>query len=1018
MKMLRSFWLWVLLLIVVFTFGLITHNHLVQAGTAPPSWLDPNIPTLTKLSDLPVGQFVPYSINGNRDCQQRKIITRAAKILPVWPYLQSELSSDGCTVDTAFGAVDLNNNLQRPGSSVFGRILNSAGGPGNIIGVPHSTTALQYESAPIGLNFKFIPEFEQYVNSAALSTGETTHKIVGTPGTYMQDKSGKKLTGHPDSLSFSADGDWMLIDLPSIGLARVDLHTFEVLPFGEPINYVLGLTPSLQTAISSDGRYAVESSVAFNIFRLFDLSTCASAPNTITARVSCQSVNLLPFMQQKVPGFFGVGTLRFHGDYALDLYVTTRLNGVVSRSHQVLTAAGQSDTGFQYLGLGDSFASGEGAFNYKTITDVAKNKCHLSEKSYPYLIASALNYDQYESVACSGAIIEDIERIDDKYKGQVHDGLELLDRDLDSIITAFNPGYVGQKEFARRKKPKIITISAVGNDIGFSDIIHRCVDTDTCYSTYEDRLELLNSINNQFYRATDMYKQLKEAAGPTTKIYVIGYPGLVYAEGNCAANVHLNHNELVFAGQLISYLNEMIKTAAANQGVFYVDMEHSLDGNRLCETDSWNVAVNGLTAGNDAPSFLNGPIGNESFHPNAFGHELFKNTILEKTNYFTAPMPEPNPTLAMAAPSNTLPILQVSKTNRPIKIIRNVTGTNGGVIETGKTMFMRYTPAGWTIKAGSKVKAWLHSDPYYLGEFPVNSDGTIDVSFTLPDSIPNGIHTLHLYGQNTGDEDMDLYQIVYVSDGNTTSCGVVAASGQDTDKDGIDDACDSFIDQAPLPTPEPEPVPTTPEPPIEVINDTPPELPPIDDTTTPEDPLPVVNDIPPDLPPVDDSEDPSSIEVVNEPPASNETGEQTGETVTENPQDTVTPEPTVDTPQDPTTPQTSETIGDAPAPKPPQNNSETVAGNEELHESTNTRTTPPETHTQTRNNVLQQYISLPSAVAGLSSDITTPLQTTKDIAVSKATELTHNKLNLHLTVTIPIGIIITLLIIFAIKLFI
>lgn len=798
MKTLRSFWLWASILFVsVFALGIFMHKSPASADTVPSFWLDPNVPTLAKLSDLPAGQTVPFSVNGNRDCQQRKIITRAAKILPVWPYIQTELSSDGCAFDTAYGALDLNNNLQRQGSSVFGRVLNSSGGSGNVIAIPHSTTTLQYESGPItGLYFKFIQNFEQSISSTASSTGETIHKIIGTPGTYLQDKAGHKLAAHYDSLAFSGDSDWMVVDLPGIGLARIDLHTFDVLPFGEPINYNIGLTPSLQTAISSDGRYAVEASIPFNIFKLYDLSTCAPVPDVITSRVVCQSINMLPIMQQKVPGYFGVSTLRFHGDYALDLYVVTKINNVVGRSHQVLTAAGQTDAGFQYLALGDSFASGEGAFSYKSFTDVSNNKCHLSQKSYPYLIGSILNYDRSESIACSGAKIEDIVRVDDDYGGQVHDGNKRGSRDLQSIIHSLAPGYIGQIEFLPKYIPKVITISTVGNDVGFKDKIQRCLDTDTCFSTYEDRLEIVNEINAQFYHLTDMYKQLKEAAAPDTKIYVIGYPILTDPDGNCALNVHMNHDELVLAGQLVNYLNQMVKTAAAQQGVFYVDVEHALDGHRLCETDSWNVAVNGLTAGNDIFSFLGGPIGNESFHPNAFGHELFKNTILEKTNNLSAPMPDANPTLTIPNPVDTLPILQAPKANRTTKIIKNVTGTNGGVVETGKTWATRI-PAVRYVQAGLKVKAWLNSDPYYIGEFPVNDDGSIDISFTLPNTISGGFHTLHLYGVNTSNEDVDLYQTIYVSDGTTTSCGVITQSGQDVDQDGIDDACDPFIDQAP-----------------------------------------------------------------------------------------------------------------------------------------------------------------------------------------------------------------------------
>ncbi len=55
----------------------------------------------------------------------------------------------------------------------------------------------------------------------------------------------------------------------------------------------------------------------------------------------------------------------------------------------------------------------------------------------------------------------------------------------------------------------------------------------------------MREINAQFYRLTGMYNQIKAAADPRTRIYVIGYPQIAVPDGTCALNVHLNNDEII-----------------------------------------------------------------------------------------------------------------------------------------------------------------------------------------------------------------------------------------------------------------------------------------------------------------------------------------------------------------------------------------------------------------------------------------------------------------------------------------
>src|SRR5690606_8114714 len=80
------------------------------------------------------------------------------------------------------------------------------------------------------------------------------------------------------------------------------------------------------------------------------------------------------------------------------------------------------------------------------------------------------------------------------------------------------------------------------------------------------------------------------------------------SSGSCGLNVHLNDDERKFIFEGVKYINQVIKSAAEEAGVYYLDIEHSLEGVNLCsEIEDAQMSVNGLTFGNDItmPGWLN-----------------------------------------------------------------------------------------------------------------------------------------------------------------------------------------------------------------------------------------------------------------------------------------------------------------------------------------------------------------------------------------------------------------------------
>jgi hypothetical protein len=700
--------------------------------------------------------------------------------------------------------------------------------------------------------------------------GITTNKQANGSITYTLPTS-PRLTKYPDgsallinynSFKLSENNSWAVADtLGSIGFVRINIASGDVYSFADTFNDYYALN-----SISDDGTFAsLSTQTPTKRLLVYDLSNCTQQ-STLVNR--CKSSDILQKILLLKPSFYSVvHAPKFINNTLLEIYGTydrvspsNRKIGIfaVSQDNQVVTKT-------SYLALGDSFSSGEGISIYRPETNTADNRCHQSTLSYGYLLHDSLtNGGTFGSVACSGAKIKDVVIGDRKIYNNnnpqaKNKELEIYD---DEINNSFLPGYRGQIKFIGDLKPKIITLSMGGNDVGFSDILKKCVLSygyNDCYPTYEDRKELVNLINNQYPRLRDMYQSLKKEAAPDAKIYIVGYPQIAKSGGNCALNVHFSEDEIVFGNQLVSYLNYVIKSAANDSGVFYVDTEHSFNNHRLCETKSSDVAVNGLSIGNGGPVNGVGPIAKESYHPNALGHQLFANTISQSTNGLTAAMPAGNPTakLSILGDSDIPLLVNAPHANRTLKNLQYAQNITTEVALRSALLTIQIAQP-FVFKPLSSVNISIHSDPTQLGTFTTDQIGNFENTVTIPESLPVGYHTLYVEGKNMADEDIALTDIIYVAasnedtDGNGVvdsqqSCVGVTQSGIDVDKDGLDDACDSFIDQAPPePDPVPEPTPLPEAPPTDETN--PPQ--PTDnpqDTSNPQD----QNNQPPEDSPVD-----------------------------------------------------------------------------------------------------------------------------------------------------------------------
>lgn len=773
----------------------------VDSQSAEPAWAKPLTMAVSRAGPLPIAQHAPNFLS-NLDCD----------LLDYHLVGQNTMQS-GCFTPTAYGLMDISKGVVIFNGSDEGLPLLSYSPNDALVPWPRALDALVLNAAPTGGTYLGLYRNPlASVHDQRNTLGQLTAKqITVPPDLTLKDVGGKPLIVNPQTIAFSSGDSWLVAETLSGSFLRINLATLEETAFagaygtqGSP-----GLLKS-QVAVSDSGRYVAIYNAAARELKVYDLADCSQSGGTSTA---CASYDYLPFLDQKISGLKTVNHLRFANDGLLSFEAQTG-DGSGDGVYE-LAPRDKITSMIDYLGLGDSYTSGEGAFDYLTGTDTSDNMCHLSIHSYPLLLSRDLfSQSGGHSVACSGAVINDVGDTSPDYRGQVRGVKSFKEMQagdasfLDSIMANYRPGYLAQQRFARQYQPAIITVSVGGDDIGFGDILEQCVtphvslhwSDNTCFSTYEDRLEIMQLIDRTIPRWTGLFKQLA-AASPGSQIYALGYPDVASDTGNCGFNVHLSKSELEFARELVSYLDTSISRAALKAGVNYIDINQALAGHRLCEAAGYDVAVNGLTAGKDAGFLGLRVFGKESYHPNALGQQLIEQAIMRGAhNFVVLPTPVPDS-------EDGQKLLQAPKTGRPINS-RVPAKLTSGVAKRGQAMAIATDGAKAGLKPLASYVIRLDGPAgRQIGQATSDDQSNVSASVTVPgDTVPGG-HTADLTGENQSGEQVDVTQPIFVpvndqdADGdglpdNTDSCPAAVNADVDSDNDGIDDSCDNFIGPA------------------------------------------------------------------------------------------------------------------------------------------------------------------------------------------------------------------------------
>lgn len=284
---------------------------------------------------------------------------------------------------------------------------------------------------------------------------------------------------------------------------------------------------------------------------------------------------------------------------------------------------------FKYVAMGDSFSSGEGTFDYY-YNDGVVNKCHKSKLGYPWYVARELSLGDPLVVACSGAITDDIFFLN-------HD----------------NPNEPSQLEQLRRAPDaKVVTLTLGGNDVGFADVLERCVtqpknDGWGCAKDkmvnqrIRERMDALAGNGTVFmdngrpvHSLLEVYRAIHKEA-PNAKIYVGGYPALfgdhkedytpnsdAPGKAMCVLTVGatISYDDAKWVNKETKALDDIIQgsaDAALAEGVpiTYVPPDLFLTH---AQCDSGSTWINGIfISPDDATKALP-----ESLHPNQDGYQI------------------------------------------------------------------------------------------------------------------------------------------------------------------------------------------------------------------------------------------------------------------------------------------------------------------------------------------------------------------------------------------------------------
>jgi hypothetical protein len=243
------------------------------------------------------------------------------------------------------------------------------------------------------------------------------------------------------------------------------------------------------------------------------------------------------------------------------------------------------------VALGDSYTSAPNV----PVQSTSSPGCDRSGNNYPSDTAAALRLTLTD-VSCSGATTDDMTSPQDVAPGPANP----------PQFSALNAG------------TQVVSLQVGGDNIGFKSIIENCIAMTpwgptivgmSCRSYYDPDGDdsLLASINALAPTLRSLVQQIHVLA-PKAKIFVVGYPDILPPDGSCWPSIPFEDGDARYLDRTEVELDNMLATAATENGAVYVDTYTPSTGHNACspESDRWVEPI--------IPSSPAMPV-----HPNASG---------------------------------------------------------------------------------------------------------------------------------------------------------------------------------------------------------------------------------------------------------------------------------------------------------------------------------------------------------------------------------------------------------------
>ncbi len=541
-----------------------------------------------------------------------------------------------------------------------------------------------------------------------------------------------------EALASSENGQWLAVETKYYGVFLIEVETLHIRRVIAPgFSYSPGTYPAVELAVSNKGDMVAIMGSRVGISLVIVDQTCGDSPSYGMQTYYYGAVTPCGYvpidLEAITPRLNWASYVKFSNLGDRLSFITSSFDGYYRKV--TLTSNDRLALVRKYLALGDSFSSGEGETDDSWYIGGGDNACHVSRRSYPFLLGAVWKLDT-KSVACSGSTIKNTILSN----GEVNSPL--------SVLSDLNPQFV--------------SVGIGGNDAGLMGKLNTCVAPGTCgwAASSSARAQTAREIGALYGTLRAFYDQV--LARTDGKIFVVGYPQIISKQSVCLSGVGLlldaTEREFIYEG--IRYLNQVMKAAALDSAVEYIDVEHAFTGVELCSLTGTSV-MNGVRFGDDMSPIAALPtlsiIGAESFHPKSSGHELLSRVITATYVY-----PEDIQNCQGCASSLGLP--------QPNSYWSNSTTSTGPIQSFGGFI----DQVTWRTKQAlqlmlpkvsfmphSEVRVEVHSTPITIGTYTADDQGGLLVDqMSVPSELENGYHTVHVYGTSFAGQLIDYYDFV------------------------------------------------------------------------------------------------------------------------------------------------------------------------------------------------------------------------------------------------------------------